>query len=222
MKQTKKLSRFTAAFLSLLTAFSIVPTATITASAQTIYTTNASLDSKEVKRNVYLDALGYLGYKVNDSNMFSTEGSYGDNNTENWLDTHRVNLRSSVYYDSDCALTGTETTSGKPNVSKFENTGLCCASYVSYVFFNYLKNVRNVDLVSQGTLSAPDNYKSTSSWNKMLETKANEGKIKKVDFKPSTPAGSFKVGDILVFKVTTMLRKEQSNRLKKCRSELRL
>ena len=63
MKQFKKLSRFTAAFLSLLTAFSIVPTATITASAQTIHKTNASLDSKEVKRNVYLDALGYLGYK---------------------------------------------------------------------------------------------------------------------------------------------------------------
>ena len=47
-------------------------------------------------------------------------------------------------------------------------------------------------------------------------------KIEKLNFEPSTPAGSFKVGDILVFKVTTMLRKEQSNRLKKCRSELRL
>ena len=60
MKQFKKLSRFTAAFLSLLTAFSIVPTATITASAQTIYTTNASLTDTSITKNVYLDALGYL------------------------------------------------------------------------------------------------------------------------------------------------------------------
>ena len=115
MKQFKKLSRFTAAFLSLLTAFSIVPTATITASAQTIYTTNASLTDTSITKNVYLDALGYLGFNVTSDKMFDSSGNLG-----NWYHNYReqLNTESIGYdYDYDYGTEGIEETNGKPNVS---------------------------------------------------------------------------------------------------------
>ena len=191
MKQFKKLSRFTAAFLSLLTAFSIVPTAAITASAQTIYTTNASLTDTSITKNVYLDALGYLGFNVTSDKMFDSSGNLG-----NWYHSYReqLNTESIGYdYDYDYGTEGIEETNGKPNVSFFESNDMCCASYVSYVLFNYMKNIKGVDLIQKGVLKAPSSYQTVSSWRTMLDNQVASGEIKDVT------KSTLEIGDILIF-----------------------
>ena len=60
MNRRKKSSRLIAVFLALLTIFSIVPTSTLTASAQTIYTTGSSLSATDAKKNVSYIVTNFL------------------------------------------------------------------------------------------------------------------------------------------------------------------
>ena len=60
MNKRKKSSRLIAVFLALLTIFSIVPTSTLTASAQTIYTTGSSLSDTGAKKNVSYIVTNFL------------------------------------------------------------------------------------------------------------------------------------------------------------------
>ena len=35
-----------------------------------------------------------------------------------------------------------------PDIAGFESNGLCCASFVSYVYYNYLPNIAGIDTSS--------------------------------------------------------------------------
>ena len=83
--------------------------------------------------NIYLDALTYTGYKTDvqkaDGSIFKT---YSGNAP--------ASVRSGIGYGT--GPSGLETvaagnkTGKAPDIARFKANGLCCASYVSYVYYN--------------------------------------------------------------------------------------
>ncbi len=144
------------------------------------------------KDNVFLDALAYLGYGTS---RFTVNNEYGSNVARTY--------RTDIGYSASGAY-GTETTSaGKPNVSTFENNGLCCASYAAYVYFNYLPNVYGFDT---SALTRPSNCRSTSSWYTACEKWVSNGVARKTVINADTNETSklatlknLPIGSLLVF-----------------------
>ncbi|MBE6810853.1 MAG: hypothetical protein E7521_07360 [Ruminococcaceae bacterium] len=105
------------------------------------YNSNMSYDN-----NVFLDALKYTGYKT-DPAMWGSYGNYvlcSQKRGRGWL--------SEITYDNSGSATGYETNAqGLPDIHYFtyrsngSKRGLVCASYVAYVYFNYLPNVAGID-----------------------------------------------------------------------------
>lgn len=99
------------------------------------YNSNMSYDN-----NVFLDALKYTGYKT-DPAMWGSYGNYvlcSQKRGRGWL--------SNITYDDYGRSKGYEVNAqGKPDIAYFEQKGLVCASYVAYVYFNYLPNVAGID-----------------------------------------------------------------------------
>ena len=83
--------------------------------------------------NIYLDALTYTGYKTDvqkaDGSIFKT---YSGNAP--------AAVRSGIGYGtgpSGLETVAADNKTGKaPDIAKFKANGLCCASYVSYVYYN--------------------------------------------------------------------------------------
>lgn len=98
---------------------------------------------EDMRSNVFLDALAYTGYdlqaQINDGTLY-----------KNISGATPSSVLSNISYGSGSPYaTGLETDDdGKPNISYFESRGLVCASYVSYVLFNYLPNVAGIDMSS--------------------------------------------------------------------------
>lgn len=112
---------------------------TITAIPTTAFAALPDDMPSEMKENVYLDALAYTGYdvqaQIDDGSLYSTCAGGVDSS-----------ILSNITYSSEVYPTGLETTDdGTPDIGYFEQNGLVCASYVSYVLFNYLPNVAGID-----------------------------------------------------------------------------
>lgn len=136
--------RFVAMLLAAIMILGALPMSAFAAPASDI--------PSEMLDNKYLDALAYTGYKVqaqkDDGTIFKKYGYQLEGSS----------ILSGITYDYTC--NGLETTSaGKPDIAVFRANGLCCASYVSYVCFNYLPNVAGVDV---SKVPRPSNYKSAS------------------------------------------------------------
>lgn len=149
----------------------------------------------EMLDNVFLDALAYTGFDVqamkNNGTIFKTYGGQIP-----------ASIRSNISYDT--GPSGLETVAGNtvsglaPNIAKYESSGLCCASYVSYVYFNYLPHVAGVDTSSTPCPSNPrlaaayyeqgNNWVSAGTARKITFTTDSNG----LNFKPSEeiPIGS--------------------------------
>ena len=138
MKTFKRLMSFA---LALLMLASVIPTSVISARAAP---TNA-----EMMDNYVLDAMKYLGYRMEDfkqsGNMYVSASAsvpyapdlrYDEND---WGDKVEGTLR---------GLETTTDANGKtiPDKDKFSAYGLVCASYTSYYYLNYLPNVKGVDV----------------------------------------------------------------------------
>ncbi len=141
------------------------------------YNSNMTPDS-----NVFLDALEYTGYKLdvqrNSGVMWGSYGNYilcSQKKGLGWL--------SNITYDDYGRASGYETDeSGKPNISYFEDTGLVCASYVTYVYFNYLPNVAGVDT---SMLDRPDKSVLANDWYIAGKKWIDKGYSRYIDFKAS-------------------------------------
>lgn len=138
----------------------------------TIFAAPASNIPDEMLDNVFLDALAYTGYDVQElkdnGQIFK---KYGSSVSDNIL--------SDISYDTGFANEGTETVadsstvSGKaPNLARFEKYGLCCASYCSYVYFNYLPNIAGVDT---SDYIRPTNLKSSGAWSTAAQKWVDSG-----------------------------------------------
>lgn len=117
------------------------PTTPPTVNTEYNYNSNMSYDN-----NVFLDALKYTGYKT-DPRMWGAYGNYvlcSQKRGLGWL--------SEITYDDYGSASGYEVNEqGLPDIHYFtyrsngQKRGLVCASYVAYVYFNYLPNVAGID-----------------------------------------------------------------------------
>jgi hypothetical protein len=121
------------------------------------YNTNLNIED-----NVFMDALIYTGYNMK---------------------KHRADGNMWVYILSECkrglgylsnityggGSSGLETTpDGKPDIRAFERGGLVCASFATYVYFNYLPNVAGIDTSMlkkpERTYNAHSFYTAAKDW----------------------------------------------------------
>lgn len=160
----------------------------------------ADIPSKMLN-NIYLDALTYTGYKTDvqkaDGSIFKT---YSGNAP--------ASVRSGIGYGS--GPSGLETvaadnkTGKAPDIARFKANGLCCASYVSYVYYNYLPNIARMDV---SKIPQPANPRSPISYNSAVENWVRSGGARKIAFTQGTnsftPSEEIPIGSLIIFKHKT-------------------
>lgn len=143
-----------------------------TVNTQFNYNSNMSADS-----NVFLDALEYTGYNLAQNRKSGLMWASGSNYV---LCSRKRGLGwlSNITYGGGCS--GYETTAeGLPNIHRFEQGGLVCASYVTYVYFNYLPNVAGIDTSS---LAKPERSYDANCWYIAGQQWVNSGFSRYIDF----------------------------------------
>ena len=151
--------------------------------------------------NIYLDALTYTGYKTDaqkaDGSIFKT---YSGNAP--------ASVRSGIGYGagpSGLETVAADNKTGKaPDIAKFKNGGLCCASYVSYVYYNYLPNIAGMDV---SKIPQPANPRSPISYNSAVENWVRSGGARRITFTQGTnsftPSEEIPIGSLIIFKHKT-------------------
>lgn len=177
-----------------------VPEATPVQTEMPEYKYNSNID---INDNVFLDALAFTGYKLDkhrqDGNM--------------WVfilgkDKQGLGYLSGLGYDYGVSSGYETNAAGVPDIAKIKkNGGLVCASYVTYVYFNYLPNVAKIDV---SALTKPENSRSAQSWRLAAEDWVAKGLSQKIGFSAKRnsngtvvfhPKESIPIGSIVVFKV---------------------
>ncbi len=159
--------------------------------------------SIDINDNVFLDALEYTGYNLAkhraDGNMWVfILGKYKQG----------LGYLSGLGYDYG-ASTGYETNAeGKPDIARFKKKGgLVCASYLTYVYFNYLPNVAGIDT---SFLTRPEYPCSAQSWRLAARDWVAKGYSRKISFTAKryssgnvsfSPSEDIPIGSVVVFKV---------------------
>lgn len=151
--------------------------------------------------NIYLDALTYTGYKTDvqkaDGSIFKT---YSGNAP--------VSVRSGIGYGTGPSGLETVAASNKtgkaPDIARFKANGLCCASYVSYVYYNYLPNIARMDV---SKIPQPANPRSPISYNSAVENWVRSGGARRIAFTQGTnsftPSEEIPIGSLIIFKHKT-------------------
>lgn len=152
----------------------------------------------DIEDNIFLDAMIYTGYNIqkhrSDGNM--------------WVYILAAKKRglgylSDITYGGGCL--GYETKNGKPDLDAFKRGGLVCASYVTYVYFNYLPNVAGIDTSS---LTTPGNSHMAHDWYLAAKDWVKKGYSKYISFTASLSGNitnfksseSIPIGSIIMFK----------------------
>ena len=151
--------------------------------------------------NIYLDALTYTGYKTDvqkaDGSIFKT---YSGNAP--------ASVRSGIGYGtgpSGLETVAADNKTGKsPDIAKFKANGLCCASYVSYVYYNYLPNIARMDV---SKIPQPANPRSPISYNSAVENWVRSRGARRITFTQGTnsftPSEEIPIGSLIIFKHKT-------------------
>lgn len=151
--------------------------------------------------NIYLDALTYTGYKTDvqkaDGSIFKT---YSGNAP--------AAVRSGIGYGtgpSGLETVAADNKTGKaPDIARFKANGLCCASYVSYVYYNYLPNIARMDV---SKIPQPANPRSPISYNSAVENWVRSGGARRITFTQGTnsftPSEEIPIGSLIIFKHKT-------------------
>ena len=161
-------------------------------SVSTLANPSSATPSASMLNNVFLDALAYTGYNVskqrNDNTLF-VQGYYG-NSLKIKIDSGAYpNILSGIPYSANTSRDGlavksesdpSKTKTGVvPDIAKIKKTGLVCGGYVTYVFMNYLPNVKGITY--QGLADVlPGGTESAYAWYDALETLAAQGKATKI------------------------------------------
>ncbi len=94
-----------------------------------------------------------------------------------------------------------------PNVKKFEAQGMCCASFVSYYYLNYLPNIAGVDTsyIKKAIKKSGMGSQSCASWEWAAKYLVKQGKAKVVDRSnrslPGANTSKLQIGDLITFSV---------------------
>lgn len=189
MKNLK--SKILSIFISILIILSVMPFSALAAPASDI--------PAEMLDNAFLDALAYTGYNVqaqkNDGSIFIK-----------YTGAVSASIRSNIGYGTGPAGTETISKSGTatgkaPDIAKFEASGLCCASYVSYVYFNFLPNIAGIDT---SDITKPTNYRLAAAYDTLASTWISSGTGRRISFSQSgstfKPSESIPIGSLVSFK----------------------
>ena len=180
--------RIIAGLLAVILIFSAFPLTTMAAPASDI--------PSEMLENSTLDALEYTGFKLQalkDAGLIYKSGGYGSSISSSYL--------SGIGYDT--GLSGKETvansgtvTGRAPDITRFRNNGLCCASYVSYYFLNYLPNIKGIDtsFVNNAITATGTNSQAVITWVNAGNAMVSAGKARKI-----TNESQLNIGDVVIF-----------------------
>ena len=140
---------------------------------------NAGLDLED---NPFWDSLVYTGYNIEKHRSDGLMWHYvlaAHKRGKGWL--------SDITYAG--GSTGYETTEeGVPDIGFFEDYGLVCASYVTYVYFNYLPNVAGIDT---SVLTKPEKSYSANDWYIAAKDWVEQGYSETIDFEASLTGAGF-------------------------------
>lgn len=190
--KSKYVKRIVAAFLTSLLVLNLIPT--------TVFAAPASDIPQAMLNNVYLDALAYTGYDVNAmKNNGTIFVNYGSRVPES--------IRSNIGYGTGpSGLETVNTASGvAPDISKFESNGLCCASYVSYVYYNYMPNVAGVDTTF---VPRPTNPRAADAYSTAANEWISAGKARSISFTVNSDGSGFQpseeipIGSLMIYRPT--------------------
>ena len=131
-------SRILSMLLAVLMLISMMPTSVFAAPASDI--------PAEMLDNVFLDALEYTGYKVQNQKDDGTIFKKYSSGATSYLS--KISYGLNKYGTETVAKSGTATGLA-PDIAGFESSGLCCASYVSYVYYNYLPTLQALTPAAQ-------------------------------------------------------------------------
>ncbi|MFQ9799990.1 MAG: SpaA isopeptide-forming pilin-related protein [Clostridia bacterium] len=196
-KAPQRLLSLLLTFVMLLTA---IPLSAITASAAP-----ASDIPEEMLDSAILRALEYTGYDVQrqkDKGTLYQSGHYGSR-----LAANDPSILSDISYGlvlsgKDTVADNTTATGLAPNIAKFEQYGLCCASFVTYFICNYLPNIEGADtgFITEAIDATGLNPQAVVTWQTALEGLAQQGKIEKIGTSTSNVEYSkLEPGDLIIF-----------------------
>ncbi|MGN0179748.1 MAG: SpaA isopeptide-forming pilin-related protein [Monoglobaceae bacterium] len=192
--KTKRKSKLLAALLAVIMLISALPMSAFAAPASDI--------PSDMLNNDYLDALAYTGYNVQaqktDGTIFKSYGYRLEGSS----------ILSGITYGYGGSGLETVSKSGTatglaPNIATFQSGGLCCAAYVSYVYYNYLPNMAGID--TSGT-PCPSNPRSASAYNTAANNWVSSGKARRISFTQSANGDNFAaseeipIGSLIIFK----------------------
>ncbi len=152
-----------------------------------------------IEDNVFIDSLVYTGYNLAEHKADGLMWQYVLSKYKKgygWL--------SNITFGG--GSTGLETTSnGLPDISFFEKKGLVCASFASYVYFNYLPNVAKIDT---SALEKPEDTKTANSFYQACKKWVKSGQSYNIGFKATNKGGGIlfepeeeiPIGSIIVFR----------------------
>ena len=174
-------------------------------------------DMSAIPENMYdnaiLRALEYTGYDVQwlKDNGYLYVAQYVSSN----INSSNPDVLSDIGYDDyapflngDETVADSSTVSGKaPDIAKFEEQGLVCASFVSYFINNYLPNIEGINTshiheAIKATTMNNGSYSTASVWSwstglNNLAAKAGSGVTKYTD--ATTAYANLVPGDVIIF-----------------------
>ncbi|MCD8003453.1 MAG: hypothetical protein LUG88_06035 [Clostridia bacterium] len=159
MKETNKTGT---RFISCVLAVMMVVTTLTGILPTTVSAVTESDVGSEMWSNVYLDALAYTGYPIDtlrskgylfDTDYIASKGynaGYKSDIPGNYSTTPATGIE---------MVTSSSTTTGyAPDLATFETKGFQCGSYVTYVLYNYLKNIKGFDVEEEWGWTKPSGY----------------------------------------------------------------
>ena len=157
---------------------------------------------EEMVDHSILRALAYTGYDVDqqiaDGTLYQS-GSYGSRTPSNILSGINYGTSTSGF---ETVADASTVTGLAPNSARYQDYGLCCASFVTYYICNYLPNIEGVDtqFITDAIKATGWNSQAVVTWQKALNGLADDGKIEKIGTSASNVDRSkLAPGDIVIF-----------------------
>lgn len=185
-------SRILSMLLAVLMLISMMPTSVFAAPASDI--------PAEMLDNVFLDALEYTGYKVQAQRDDGTIFKKYSGGATAYLS--KISYGLNKYGTETVAKSGTATGLA-PDIAGFESSGLCCASFVSYVYYNYLPNIAGIDTSSA---TRPYNLRTATAYNAAANAWVSAGTARRISFSQNAngnnfiPSEDIPIGSLIIFK----------------------
>lgn len=163
----------------------------------------------EMLESYVIDSMEYVGYKVERQKKNGTI-------LQDYASGPRTPMkdRSGIRYGG--TPSGMETVKDKstatgraPDLKKFRKYGMCCASYVSYYYLNYLPNIAGVDTgyIKKAIKKTGMGSQTCNAWHAAAKALVKQGKatvVDKVSSGSSLAAADLdklEIGDLLTFSV---------------------